>query len=130
VLPAPPPELEPYFLPFDWDNELLWALDLAVEDVPTRSLAWHLDLPWWKGERGWFTVRPRAVLGHPGRYPEQYARTLNTDLRYPLHITLNKGRWTIVDGIHRLLKAVMLELEEVPVRKVPPAAYGRISRAA
>jgi len=130
VLPSPPPDLEPFLLRFDWDEHLLWSLDLPVEDFPTRALAWHLDLPWWKGESGLFTVRPRAVIHYPSRHPEQYARTLNADLRYPLHLTLNEGRWTIMDGIHRLLKAVMLNRDHVAVRKVPASAFEVIRKAA
>lgn len=130
MLPPPPPELEPFFVGLEWDQQLLWSLDLPIEELPTRTLVWHLDLPWWKGESGWFTVRPRSVLSDPARYPEQYARTLNADLRYPLHVTLNEGRWTIMDGIHRLLKAEMLNRDHVPVRKVPAAAFEEIRTAA
>jgi hypothetical protein len=130
VLPPPPPELEPYFLHFDWENARLWALDLPVERLETDELLWHLVLPWWKGDDGWFTVRPVDVAARPADYPHQYARTLNADLRWPLHVTWNGGRWTIMDGIHRLLKAVMLELQQIQVRKVPPAAYERIRAAA
>lgn len=130
MLPPPPPELEPFFVHFDWDNQRLWTLELPVEDFCVEALRWHLALPWWKGTAGWFTVRPADVLAEPRRYPDQYARTLNADVRYPLHVTMNDGRWTIMDGIHRLAKAALLELEVVPVRKVPRAAYPQIARAA
>ena len=129
-MPSPPPELEPFFVHFDWDEGRLWRLDLEVEDFPVERLRWHLTLPWWKGDAGPFTVRPADVLARPRRYPDQYARTLNADLRHPLHITLNRGRWTIMDGIHRLAKATLLELEVLPVRKVPASALARIARAA
>ena len=115
---------------FDWDNQRLWTLDLPVEDFPVERLRCHLELPWWQGGAGSFTVRPADVLAEPRRYPHQYARTLNADLRFPLHITLNGGRWTIMDGIHRLAKAKLLELDAVPVRKVPASAFPRIARAA
>ena len=44
--------------------------------------------------------------------------------------TRESGRWTIMDGIHRLLKAVMLELDQVHVRRVPARELSRIRSAA
>jgi hypothetical protein len=130
VPPPPPPELEPFLVDFDPDKARLWLLDLEIEDFPVERLRWHLTLPWWTGDAGPFTVRPANVLAHPRRYPDHYARTLNADLRYPLHVVLNNRRWTIIDGVHRLLKAVMLELDRVPVRRVPRRALATIRRAA
>jgi len=31
----------------------------------------------------------------------------------------NKGRWLILDGLHRLMKAKILSLRKVNVRKIP-----------
>jgi hypothetical protein len=123
-----PPELRPYLLEFEWDPRKLHALPLASEPAPTAALEWHLDLPWWRFEGRPFAIDPRSVMEDPERYPEQYARTLNADLRHPLDITRRAGRWVVMDGIHRLAKAMLLELEHVRVRKVPRSAFGEIRR--
>ena len=40
------------------------------------------------------------------RYHEQYARTMAADLRHPLDVVRRPdGRLTILDGVHRLLRA-------------------------
>lgn len=39
---------------------------------------------------------------------------------------MNKGRWTILDGLHRLLKAKILGLEKVNVRKIPVSEISNI----
>ncbi len=44
---------------------------------------------------------------------------MNADLTYPIDIMENKGRWLILDGLHRLMKAYSLGMKKVVVRKVP-----------
>jgi hypothetical protein len=72
----------------------------TLETLPTWSVLWHLDRPWWKADGRHFAVTPREVLLDPRRHAEQFARTLNADLRFPLHITYRAERWLILDGIH------------------------------
>jgi hypothetical protein len=119
---AVPRELAPYVLDFEWDRERLWALALPVESLPVACLEWHLDLPWWRlGDRP-FVLAPRSVLRDPDRYAAHSARALEACLGFPLDVTWRGGRWTILDGVHRLLKAVALGLRDLRVRKVPGAA--------
>ena len=65
------------------------------------------------------------VLANPDRYSAQHRRTLEADLNHPLDLTVRSGRWFILDGVHRLAKAELLELPAVNVRKVPETALGR-----
>ena len=44
---------------------------------------------------------------------------MDADLAHALDVTLRDGRWVVLDGVHRLLKAVALGEAIVPVRKVP-----------
>jgi hypothetical protein len=62
----------------------------------------------------------------PVRFADQEERTRQADLRFPIHIIYWNGRWTIIDGLHRLLKAVMEERSQVLVCKVPEAKLGDI----
>jgi hypothetical protein len=124
-----PRELAPYLLDFEWDRELLWALDIPVEHLPVACVEWQLDLPWWRAGERPFALTPREVLREPDRYPGHSARALEACLGFPLDIAWLGGRWTILDGVHRLVKAVALGLRDVRVRKVPRSALPEIAAA-
>ena len=129
VVPLVPLELGESLLGFEWDPERLWRLDLPVELMSVDELSWCLDLPLWRHDGRPFRVRPTEVIADPVRYPDEYRRTLEADLRYPLDITRRNGRWTVMDGVHRLAKAVLCEWEVVRVRKVPASAFELIAVA-
>jgi hypothetical protein len=122
-----PAELRPYALPFAWDPRRLWALDLPTEELPRADLDWQLDLRWWRAGDRFFVVRPRDVLADPVTYSDHYGRALMADLRFPLDLTLRSGRWFILDGVHRLLKATILARPIVLVRRVPTSLLGQIA---
>jgi hypothetical protein len=124
-----PGKFRPYALPLAWDRERLWALDLPVAEVPVAEFAWQLDLPWWRlGER-FFALQPIDVLPDPGPYPEHYERMLAADLSFPIDVVVRGGRLFILDGVHRLAKAVLLDRSTLRVRTVPEAALTRIAAA-
>jgi hypothetical protein len=114
-----PSVIEKYWYGFDWDVEALWALDLPVSQMPIRRLEWMLDIPAFGFEGKRHALTPRDILKSPYRYAEEYARAQRASLVFPLDITWHRGRWLILDGVHRLMKAHELRLEEVSVRKVP-----------
>lgn len=127
VSAAAPADLAAYLVPFEWDRRRLWALDLPVESLPVACLEWHLDLPWWSQDGRPFALAPRAVLHDPDRHPAHSRRALESCLGFPLDLAWRGGRWTILDGTHRLLKAVVLGLRDVRVRKVPTAALAALA---
>lgn len=43
------------------------------------------------------------------------------DLGCPLDLLFRNGRWVILDGVHRLLKADLLGLGNIQVRRLPAA---------
>ncbi|MFB6725534.1 hypothetical protein ACFCV3_35470 [Kribbella sp. NPDC056345] len=105
-----PPILRPYILDFHWDVEKLHALDLPGTEFEVAELAHHLDLPFWAYGGRPFQVTPYEVAADPNRYHEQFARTIAADLRHPIDVVRREdGRITILDGIHRLLKAHLIE---------------------
>lgn len=112
-----PSELTDVILDFHWDVELLHGLDLPATDLTVAELAWQLRLPFWSRDGRPFQVSPLEVAGDPEVHAEQYARTMSADLRYPLDVVRRPdGRITILDGVHRLLKAHLEELESVRAR--------------
>ena len=108
-----------------------WLVDLArdrarpIELMPVRELEWILDLPLWWNDGHPFRLRPRDVLREPERNRAQRARTDTADLAVPVDIAWYQGRWVVVDGVHRLLKAVSLGHTAVAAREVPAAALVR-----
>ncbi len=73
------------------------------------ELRWQLALPVWSFEGVPFAVSPEGVRTDPNQYRGQYARTVAADLAFPLNVLERPdGRLTVLDGIHRLLKADLL----------------------
>ncbi|WP_427887922.1 hypothetical protein ACQHIV_33065 [Kribbella sp. GL6] len=122
-----PPELTAYILDFHWDVELLHALDLPTVELPVAELAHHLDLPFWAYD-GPFQVTPRQVAADPVRYHAQYERTLTADLRHPIDVVHRPdNRLTILDGIHRLLRATLEGHQTLDARILPWSALDEIA---
>ncbi len=102
---------------FNWSEEKVWALDLPVEEMDITELIWHFDVPFlW--ENGVYNLKPQEVIDNPEVHKEEYERTMRADLVHPIDITENRGRWLILDGLHRLIKTSILGAKRVKVRKV------------
>lgn len=108
-----PPELQGLLYDFWWELEKLHALELPTRTVSISELLWHLDLPYWKHNGRPFQITPRQVMDAPNDYSEQYQRTHSADLRYPITVREVDGRILIIDGVHRLLKAVLKSRQEI-----------------
>jgi len=101
-----PKDLSAWMLGVEWDRDRLWAIDQTRIDLPIDELSWHYGLPWWTGSDGRpFRLRPEDFMADPTAYPDHASRTFGADLRHPIHVIHRKGRWLILDGIHRLAKA-------------------------
>ena len=102
---------------FDWSEEKVWSLDVHVEDMNISELVWHFNIPFlWENDV--YNLKPQEVIDNPNKHKEEYERTMRADLIHPIDIMMNKGRWLILDGLHRLMKASILEMNTVKVRKV------------
>lgn len=102
---------------FNWSEEKVWALDVPVEEIPINLLTWHFDVPFlW--ENGVYNLKPQDVIDNPDAHKEEYERMMKADLIHPIDVMENKGRLLILDGLHRLMKASVLEMGKVKVRKV------------
>jgi hypothetical protein len=105
---------------YKWDNKKLWALDVDPEEMDVKELEWILDTPWWTDGTSKYNLEPRKVIENPGKYPDHQARLEVCDTYVPIDIMLNrKGKWLILDGLHRLVKLVMRGEKKVMVRKIP-----------
>ena len=104
---------------FSWDEKKVWRLEIADEPMPVSDLAWHFTVPFLWNPPGIYNLTPQEVLNSPENYPRERERIFSADLQYPIDIMENKGRWVILDGLHRLLKAFLEGRSVVRVRKIP-----------
>jgi len=104
---------------FSWDEKKVWQLEIPVEEMDISKLVWHLDIPFIWHKKGVYNLGPRKIIEDPKSYPEEYERMMKSDLKYPLDIMRNKGRWLLLDGLHRLMKACSLGMKKINVRKIP-----------
>lgn len=108
---------------FDWDERKVWQLSVPVEDMPIEDLTWHFDVPFlWNKPDGFYDLKPSEVIDEPERYPAEFERTMKADESFPIDIMHWKGRWLILDGLHRLMKQAVNGKTSVKVRKIPKSA--------
>lgn len=103
---------------FDWSEPKVWALGVPVEEINVDELAWHFDIPFWD-EGGSYNLTPREVIDNQETHKEEYERTMKADTSHPIDIMENKGRWLILDGLHRLVKLFISGEKSAKVRKIP-----------
>lgn len=104
------------------DNEKIWSLDISITQMLISKLDWQFDIPFWTYGNKKYAITPNQVIRNKRKYRYQYNRIMNSDLRFPIDVAKNKkGKWEILDGLHRLVKAKILGLTKVNVRKISPA---------
>lgn len=114
---------------FNWDEEKVWTLSVPTENMPIEELYWHFDIPFlWSHPDGFYDVTPREVIENPGIHALEFGRTLNADTGYPIDIMFWRGRWVILDGLHRLMRLSMDGFEVIKVRKIPVTAIPDIQK--
>ena len=115
-----PPEIAEYF-DSAWDKRELWRLDLPCNVLEISALHWHLDYPFWSTRPPGpvFDLMPRAVLASPQEYSRHWDRIVAADLSFPVDVGQFGGRLVILDGLHRLAKAVHSGVTEMEYRLVP-----------
>ncbi len=104
-----------------FDVSVLWELskELPIEQVQISSLMWHLELECWTDEN----ERPVRPIDITGEFHEKRIR--EADLAFPI-ILAPDGH--VMDGLHRLLKAIREDREVVSARRFtafPSAAVQR-----
>lgn len=114
---------------FSWDKKKVWRLELPAESMPMPELIWHFEVPFlWSKPDGYYDLTPQAVLENPNAYPEEHQRVLEADMSYPIDVMHWNGRWVILDGLHRLMKAHLQGHAEIDVRKVPHEEIPKICK--
>lgn len=117
-----------YGFDFSWDEEEVWKLMYPMEEIDISELEWHFEIPFWDWNDGHYNLTPNQVLDAPDKYADQYERVMNSDISYPIDIMENKGRYVILDGLHRLVKCKILRMNKVNVRIIPHSEIKNISK--
>jgi hypothetical protein len=127
--PKMPPVMQALLPNVTWDRARLHQLDVPIVELRVSKLRWQLDLPWWRvGERR-FAVTPNEVRMDPERHAVHWRRTLDADLSYPIHL-LQRDRLVILDGVHRLLKADILDMSSIAAHILDDARFAEIVETA
>lgn len=115
-----PEHLSDFWPDRDWDNRKLWSLELPTSCLPLDDLTWVLDLPVWSSRppSPLFDLVPRTVLESPQMHAEHALRIQRANLEHPLLVHRFRGRWVVLDGIHRLAKLVQAGAGVVTVQRV------------
>lgn len=87
------------------DAEKLGALDIPIVDFEIKKLIWNFDLPLWGKDNESWNLTPWDVINKVPGSESQQERVMNADMRYPILVLKKNGKWLIVDGVHRLVKA-------------------------
>lgn len=104
---------------FWWDPEKVWKLEVPTVAMPISDFTWLFTYPWWHEGGEKYNLTPQDVIDQPDLHPEEYARTMAADLTHPIDVMEKDGKWSPLDGIHRLAKAYIVDQATIQVRKIP-----------
>ncbi len=115
------------FPPGTWNEKKIWAIELPVTTMNINELLWLMDVPFWKSDDGEeHTITPRAVIERHPHSTKEWARMMRADLSFPLDVLCYNGKWIILDGVHRLMKAYLEGAQDVAVRIFPQERFSEI----
>jgi hypothetical protein len=127
ALKEAPESIRPFLVGTLWTRERLWALELPVVSIAVVDLEPLLELPWWTDGDRRFCLSPATVLARPGLHVDHDRRIAEADMGFPLHLTRLDGRLTILDGVHRLARAVHECRTEIAAQLVPASLLGSLA---
>jgi len=99
------------------DDNFIYLVDLMfmyIKTITSTKIKLENILPQLK-IKDWGNFSPIEVIKNKSVSPEDYKRIIKADLRYPIIIT---NDYKIIDGMHRLSKAVLLKKKYVRAYKI------------
>lgn len=104
---------------FKTDEPKLWAVDIPVEEINISDIEYNLDIPYLEqeGTDDW-NLTPRMLIENFSKEFFHAKKVNEVDLKYPIEIYFHKGKWIILDGVHRFAKTVRLGYKTIRVRKI------------
>lgn len=114
---------------FHWDVKKVWALDIPATEMDISELVWHFDIPFWElADTDDYNLTPNAVINKEAGTHMHREKIDKADTNYPIDIMENKGRWLILDGLHRLVKLYEQGVKTIKVRIIPREKIPDITR--
>lgn len=124
-----PKVIEEVGFDFDWDEEKVWKLEVPIAEMDIKKLIWHFEIPFWeKDDTDDYNLTPQEVIEKKEGTKNHQKKVEEADLKHPIDIMKNKGRWLILDGLHRLVKAYNLGYNKVKVRIIPREKIPEITK--
>lgn len=119
-----PLEIREMYPGFEIHHQRLWNLDLPVKKIAVDRLTWITHLRVWPENRRPFAVRPIDVMRYPETHDKHADQVQRSSLDFPIDVFSYRERLVILDGCHRLCKALMnghltVRVREVPLVRIP-----------
>src|SRR3989338_7718702 len=89
---------------FHWDSKKVWKLNEPETEIDINELMWHFDIPFWEiKDTDDYNLTPREIIKEPDKdeHSFHWQKIQEADINYPIDIIENKGRWLVLDGLHR-----------------------------
>lgn len=112
---------------FKIDESRIWELDVPVEEIPISELGNNLDIPYLEkeGTNDW-NLSINELMKNFDKEKTHAKKVKQADLNYPIEIYFHKGQWILLDGVHRLAKAVLEGQGEIKVRRITKEMLGNL----
>ncbi len=98
------------------DAEKLGSLNIPIVDFEIKDLIWNFDLPLWGKDGESWNLTPWDVINEIPGSASQRRRTEDIDMGYPILVFEKNGKWLIIDGVHRLVKAYLNGQQTIPAK--------------
>jgi hypothetical protein len=107
---------------------LLTAPPTAFEDLPAAEWpALRALLRHFRHRAGAAFVSPQEVLARPAEFPDHMARVQKTDMTHPvLAFETGNGLFRLLDGAHRIARAIYEKRPTISVQYLPAAAIPQV----
>lgn len=113
--------------PGNWDERKIWNIELPISEMDTDNFLWHLDIPYWTSDDGKeFVITARDLIKKTPNSTKEQNRVVRADLNFPIDVIHYRGRWVILDGVHRFIKSYIQGVEKVSVRVFPKERLSEI----
>lgn len=122
----PPRELTDVGLNMFVDTVKLRQLELPVVEIEMDKLIWHFDMPVWEkdGTDDWNLTPWEVIKKQPGS-AGHLKRVEDADANYPVVVTNYKGRYVVLDGVHRLVRVYMRGDKKIKAKIIPTEYLSR-----
>lgn len=106
-------------LGFRIDDTKLWDLNIPTEEILVSELSFNFDIPYLEkeGTDDW-NLSINDLIRDFNKEITHAKRVREVDLSFPIHIYNLNDNWIILDGVHRLVKALLEGQETIMVRKI------------